>query len=155
MGVSYDHTVVLHFTNSDDCERFNNYLARNIKGKYFTRKYGFDIEENTWNMWAVNDKSPDWYLYEIFEQGYEDDCTPIEYEMDLDYNTVQLDSNGYGNIPAFIIAYALTQYNADELYMTGSGCQGQPQSKWKVVYNKQFNRTQMINIPDWLGMFIN
>ena len=150
MGVSYDHTVVLHFTNSDDCERFNNYLERNIEKRYFTRTSGFDIEDNTWDRWNRNTTTPKWYLYEMFEQGYEDDNTPIYFDMDLSNNTVQLDSNGYGNIPAFIISYAFKQYNADQLYMTGAGCQGQPQSKWKVVYNKEYDQVETINIPDWV-----
>ena len=150
MGVSYDHTAVLHFTSEDDCELFNNYLQRNLNGGRFERTSGFDIEDNTWQTYSTNDKSPDWYLYEIFEQGYEPDMTPITFYMDIDKCTVQLDSNGYGNIPAFIISYAMKQYKADSLYMEGSGCQGQENSKWKVVHREGI--TESLCVPDWADM---
>ena len=77
----------------------------------------------------------------------------LEFEMDIDNNTVEIDTCGYGTIPEFIIGYALEQYKADAFYLKQSACQGQQDTNAILSYNKNYNQSEFVVIPNFVNMF--
>ena len=143
MGCSYSHKVTIKFSSEDDCNLFENYLIRLVHKHHLTRTSGYDIEN-----YPQNDK---WVMYEMFDLGFEIDNHFIDY--DRDDNVIVLDSCGYGNIPEFIIGYALEKYNAVEFYTSLRACQGQERSNIDAYYNRLEDKFEYMFIPEWVSLF--
>ena len=144
MGVYYDHDVTVHFTNESDCERFYNHIQRYMVKNHFTCKYS-DYQ------FKLTSDDYKWAMSEMFDENEDDSDTFLE--SSYDENTVSLSSCGYGSVPGNLIAFALDKYNADQLYLTGSGCQGQENSKIKAYYNHKTKQFQWVQEPDWVSSF--
>ena len=141
MGVSYSHRVTIRFANEDDSNLFHNYLQRLVTKHHINRTSGYDIEN-----YPQGDTN--WWMREIYDLGFDVDSY---LDFDIDCNQVVLDTCGYGNVPEFVIAYALEQYNAVEFYSEFRGCQGQERSKINSYYNKAQDRFEYMFIPDWVS----
>ena len=130
MGVSLDHSVAVNFANEDDANRFLNYVNRALTDKHINRSSGGDIEafKN-----ADYNHLTSWVMSEVFDAGYEDNYVD-SYCWD---DTVSLESHGYGNIPAFLLYSAITQYNAQGIFWKSQSCQGQEDMDFFVNWNRQ------------------
>ena len=137
MGLSQDHSITFRFDDPRDAERFEGYINRFNEQERGSR--GAD-----WDRWIeVKDEHQNWN-WDGVTDGYDRDTIWLG---EVEDNTVELTSSGYGTIPPHLVLSAIEQYNCTEFYGKTSPCQCQEGLRWH--YHYLAGECTWFQVPDW------